>query len=195
MANQFGTFPLAAGGALVMQIPSAVYQLALGLAAIPLMVLLARERSTKITAAGITIRGARSRFIPWDQVDAITVDGDDGDDDRAIIVRLLDGSRLRLPDPVERHRRTRDPEFDAKYSAIVAAWLRRRIPISGPGDEPGGSSAPGPAGAQLVVAAGITEPLNVVSMYFLTSSDVSRVASFFTAGSFSWPFFTTRMLT
>lgn len=139
MANQFGTFPLAAGGALVMQIPSALYQLALGLAAIPLVVLVAREHSTKITAAGITVRGVRSRFIPWDQVDAITVDGREGHDDRAVAVRLLDGSRLRLPSPVERHQRTRDPDFDAKYSAIVAAWLRSSAPAPAETDlRPGG---------------------------------------------------------
>ncbi|NUR57615.1 MAG: hypothetical protein HOV87_02745 [Catenulispora sp.] len=136
-ANQFGTFPLAAGGALVMQIPNAVYQLAIGVAVVPLVILVARERSTRVTAAGITVRAVRSRFIPWEQIDAITVDTET--DDRAIAVRLLDGSRLRLPEPVERHRRTRDPEFDDKYSAIVAAWLRSSAPAPAEADlRPGG---------------------------------------------------------
>ncbi|NUP51567.1 MAG: PH domain-containing protein [Catenulispora sp.] len=125
--NQFGTFPLAAGGALVMQLPTALYQLAAGVFAVPLAILAARERCTTVTAAGITVRTVRSRFIPWNQIDAITATPT-ADGDRAVDIRLADGSRLRLPEPVERHGRTRDPEFDEKYSAIIAAWLRSSAP-------------------------------------------------------------------
>lgn len=131
--NQFGTFPLAAGGALVMQIPGVLYQLAAGVFAVPLAILAARERGTRVTAAGITVRTVRSRFIPWNQVDAITATGT-AEGGRAVDIRLADGSRLRLPEPVERHGRTRDPGFDEKYSAIIAAWLRSSAPGPSPAD-------------------------------------------------------------
>ncbi|MFD0632637.1 hypothetical protein ACFQ9X_14560 [Catenulispora yoronensis] len=109
--------------------PSAAAQAAIVAVTVPCCVLAARARSTVVTAKGITIRVLRGRFIPWDQVDAISVGDLAGE--RAIDLRLADGSRRRLPAPVERHRRSRDVAFDDKYAAIMQAWLRS----SGPGDE------------------------------------------------------------
>lgn len=140
--NQFGTFPLAAAGALLMQIPSAVYQAAIALAAVPFGFLLAKGWSTTVTADGIAVRAVRRRFIPWEQVDAITVD-ESGD--RSIDLSLNDGSHRRLPAPVERQRRSHGDRFDEKYAAIVTAWLRSSGPGDddcGPGRKRGGAGGP-----------------------------------------------------
>jgi hypothetical protein len=147
-ANPFGTYPLAAGGAVVMQLSNTVYELAVVAVAVPIAVLAARTRSTTVTAEGIAIRAVRRRFVPWSQVRAITVE--DGAAARSIDLILVDDSRLRLPAPVERRRRSPDADsgesgaksstghaarhaadFDADYAAIMQAWLR----TSGPGDD------------------------------------------------------------
>ncbi|GAA1978479.1 hypothetical protein GCM10009838_44090 [Catenulispora subtropica] len=127
--NQWGTYPLAMAGWLVMKLPSVVYELAVVVPAIPFAVLAARVNSTTVTADGVLIRSVRARFVPWDQIKAITVA--DGAGDRSIDLRLVDGSHRRLPAPVERHWRSHDAEFDAKYAALMQAWLRS----SGPGDD------------------------------------------------------------
>lgn len=125
-ANQFGTYPLAAAGALLREIPGTVYELAILAVTVPCAVAAGRTRSTTVTAEGILIRAVRRRFIPWEMVRAISVDSSAGD--RSIGLRLTDGSRRRLPAPVEHRRRPHDAAFDAEYAAIMEAWLRSTGP-------------------------------------------------------------------
>ncbi|NUR31665.1 MAG: hypothetical protein HOV83_38475 [Catenulispora sp.] len=125
-ANHLGTFPLAAAGALLREIPGAGYELAILAVTVPCAVAAGRTRSTTVTAEGILIRAVRRRFIPWDMVRAISVDSSAGD--RSIGLRLTDGSRRRLPAPVERRRRLHGAEFDTEYAAIMEAWLRSTGP-------------------------------------------------------------------
>lgn len=125
-ANQLGTFPLAAAGALLREIPGTVYELAILAVTVPCAIAAGRTRSTTVTADGILIRAVRRQFVPWDRIRAISVDSSAGD--RSIDLRLTDGSRRRLPAPVERRRRSQDAEFDAEYAAIMEAWLRSTGP-------------------------------------------------------------------
>jgi hypothetical protein len=132
--NQFGTFPLAAAGALLREIPGTVYELAILAVSVPCAIAAGRTRSTTVTGEGILIRAVRRQFIPWDRIRAISVDTWAGD--RSIDLRLTDGSRRRLPAPVERRRRSHDAEsdaafdtaFDTEYAAIMEAWLRSTGP-------------------------------------------------------------------
>jgi hypothetical protein len=88
-------------------------------AAVPALLLL-RMWSTTVTGQGITIRTLTRRFIPWDQVRDIRVDVLAGD--TSIDVYLLDGSRKRLPAPLERFDRHYDVDFATEYAEIRAVW-------------------------------------------------------------------------
>lgn len=97
-------------------------------AAIP-FVFLIRRWSTTVTAEGITIQTLRRRFIPWGEVRDIRVDIIAGD--HSIDVYRHDGSRQRLPAPVERYEAHSDEEFMDKYSAILRLWKTHgRPPLS-----------------------------------------------------------------
>jgi hypothetical protein len=88
-------------------------------AAVPALLLL-RTWSTTVAAQGITIRTLTRRFIPWAQVRDIRVDFLAGDS--SIDVYLLDGTRKRLPAPLERLDRHHDAEFVDEYAEILAMW-------------------------------------------------------------------------
>ncbi|MEY9926433.1 hypothetical protein ABH926_001055 [Catenulispora sp. GP43] len=115
-------------------------------AAIP-FVFLIRPWSTTVTAEGITIQTLRRRFIAWSQVRDITLDVIAGD--TSIDVRLHDGSRHRLPAPLERYKAFYDTEFPAKYVAIVQAWRAGVRPdsvstsVTAAGPDSGQISSPG----------------------------------------------------
>jgi hypothetical protein len=94
-------------------------------AAVPALLLL-RTWSTTVTAQGITIRTLTRRFIPWAQVRDIKVDVLAGDS--SIDVYLLDGSRRRLPAPLERFNRHYDIDFATEFAAIRAVWKANTHP-------------------------------------------------------------------
>lgn len=94
------------------------------LAAIPFAFLI-RQRSTTVTAEGITIVTYRRRFIPWSEVADIKLDVIAGD--TSVDVYLRDGSRRRLPAPLERYKAFYDTEFATKYVAIVEAWRAAKV--------------------------------------------------------------------
>jgi hypothetical protein len=89
------------------------------LVAIPFAFLI-RQWSTTVTAEGITIQTLRRRVIAWSEIQDIKLDVLAGD--TSIDVCLRDGSRRRLPAPLERYRAFYDTEFAEKYVAIVHAW-------------------------------------------------------------------------
>ena len=97
-------------------------------AAIPFLFLI-RQWSTTVTAEGITVKTLRRRFIPWSEVQDIKLDVLAGD--TSIDVCLRDGSRRRLPAPLERYKSFYDTEFAAKYVAIVEAWRAARPQTNG----------------------------------------------------------------
>lgn len=97
-------------------------------AAIPFAFLI-RQWSTTVTAEGITIQTLRRRFIAWSQVQDIRLDVLAGD--TSVDVHLRDGSRHRLPAPLERYNAFYDTEFADKYVAIVEAW-RAAVRLSSP---------------------------------------------------------------
>lgn len=98
------------------------------LVAIPFAFLI-RQWSTTVTAEGITIQKLRRRTIAWSQVRDIRLDVLAGD--TSIDVYLDDGSRHRLPAPLERYKAFYDTEFAEKYVAIVKAWRAAgQIPLT-----------------------------------------------------------------
>jgi hypothetical protein len=97
------------------------------LAAIPFAFLI-RQWSTTVTAEGITIQTLHRRTIAWSEVEDIKLDVLAGD--TSIDVHLRDGSRHRLPAPLERYKNFYDTEFAEKYVAIVKTW-RAAAPADG----------------------------------------------------------------
>ena len=96
-------------------------------AAIPFLLLI-RQWSTTVTAEGITIQTLRRRFVPWGEVRDIKLDVLAGD--TSIDLCLRDGSRQRLPAPLERNKSFYDTEFAGKYVAIVEAWRASRAGVA-----------------------------------------------------------------
>ncbi|MEY9907501.1 hypothetical protein ABIA35_003731 [Catenulispora sp. MAP12-49] len=108
------------------------------LTAIP-FALMIRPWSTTVTAEGIRIQTLRRRFIPWSDVLDIRLDVIAGD--TSVDVYLHDGSRHRLPAPLERYKNFYDTEFPEKYVAIVQAWRAAA--------RPGSVTAAGPDSEQI----------------------------------------------
>lgn len=116
-------YPAIAGAALTWIPGPAAFVVAV-VAAAPFAFLL-RTWSAAITPEGIAVRTVRRRFIAWDQIRSVEVCTVAGD--RSIDVFLLDGSRQRLPAPLERHMSFYDAGFDAKYASIVEARKQAQL--------------------------------------------------------------------